>query len=211
MPSNIKKVHLSFYAGSLQLACLFSTHNEPKHPVRYASFAELESFLAPQRIDPSKLKKHLLDGKNHSAAAQAEINLIKACNAVPKISKLFSDVTTSTRIVSQRQASAKWIPKRRKAISLTRAQTFACILMLDSLTCNLGPDAFADVFAISSGSSIYVAGQLFCDPHEQPGTTELRRVIGNIGRAGISLLMPPSKPKMREGDPDNWKQINHFP
>jgi hypothetical protein len=83
--------------------------------------------------------------------------------------------------------------------------------MFDSGTCNLDPDSLREAFAMSSGNSIYVAAPLLCDPYEIPRQCEVRRVIGNIGRPGITMLVPPAEPKTRTLNNENWTLINHSP
>jgi len=176
---------------------------------------ELDHFLTRERTsrtdpkDAKILKRQFLRPEYRVPAAQLEVNLIEACDAASKIYKLLPGATLSARIVSQGLGKAKWIPPRQKeGYVLSRAQSFACILMFDSGWCNLDPEIFADVMAISTGSSLYIAGLLLCDPFEDPGTTKVRRVVGNIGRPGISLLIPPPRPSMKEAALDNWRQIN---
>jgi hypothetical protein len=83
--------------------------------------------------------------------------------------------------------------------------------MFESGTCNLDPSTLSEVFAMSSGNSLYVAANLLCDPYEQPAPAEIRRVVGNIGRAGITFLISPPEVKIRQADPEKWMSINHSP
>lgn len=73
----------------------------------------------------------------------------------------------------------------------------------------LEPDYLSAVFAMTSGDSIYVASQLLEDPYEFPAETEIRRIPGNLGRPGLSFLVPPPKPKVRAQSPGSWDIINH--
>ncbi|CZR54860.1 uncharacterized protein PAC_04744 [Phialocephala subalpina] len=100
--------------------------------------------------------------------------------------------------------------KRRDASStLTLSEAFACIAMFESATCNLDPTALSEAFAMSSGNSLYVAGSLLCDPQERTGSSEIRRVVGNIGRAGITFLVSPPEVNEREPNAERWMAINH--
>jgi hypothetical protein len=59
--------------------------------------------------------------------------------------------------------------------------------------------------ALSSGDSIYVAAALVADPLHMPRKkTVIKRLLGNIGRPGISLLVPPPNPMSMEVDSDSW-------
>ena len=74
--------------------------------------------------------------------------------------------------------------------------------MFNPRACDLDPQALAEVFALSLGSSIYVAEAMLCDPYQSAKGTNIRRVIGNLGGAGISLLISPADPAVREPDDD---------
>ncbi|KAE8441882.1 hypothetical protein EG329_004188, partial [Mollisiaceae sp. DMI_Dod_QoI] len=93
--------------------------------------------------------------------------------------------------------------------TLTLPQSFALVAMFESGTCNLDPEALSQVFALSSGNSFYVTGELLCDPYERSTTTQIQRVVGNIGRAGITFLICPPEVKFKEADPERWMLINH--
>ncbi|KAH0593458.1 hypothetical protein MHUMG1_08595 [Metarhizium humberi] len=92
---------------------------------------------------------------------------------------------------------------------LTRPQVFSCIAMFENRSVNLDPRALEQVMAISTGNSIYVAMPLICDPFNSPGASEVKHVVGNIGRPGISLMIPPIAPKVRCVDESQWTMINH--
>lgn len=139
---------------------------------------------------------------------------LKACAAVSSIYTQLPYATISTLVLSQNLLEAKWIEKEpfdEPIPALSRQQAFACISMFETGTCNLDPLSLSEVFAISSGSSIFVASALLVDPHEQPHATAMHRVVGNIGRAGLSLLVPPPRTKIRRAELGNWKEINHLP
>lgn len=92
---------------------------------------------------------------------------------------------------------------------LSRMQSFACMIMLESGNLNLSPDQFRNVMAMSAGDSIFVASGLLCDPSERPENGEIQRIMGNIGRPGIALLVPPIAPEIQKPNLDNWNLINH--
>ncbi|KAK3171338.1 hypothetical protein OEA41_003422 [Lepraria neglecta] len=94
---------------------------------------------------------------------------------------------------------------------LSLAQAFACIAMFDSGTYDVGPYVLEHVFAMSSGNSLFVAAQLLSDPGEGSKDDEVLRVVGNIGRAGIAMLIPPQHPLIRKPEPDTWELVNHAP
>lgn len=168
-----------------------------------------EGTFTSEKLDVTKVLDYFLNREG-----QHEFVPLKACAAVSNIYSLLSYATISTLVLSQSLSAAKWIEKElfdEPIPTLSRQQAFACISMFETGTCNLDPFSLAEVFAISSGNSIFVAGALLVDPHEQPYETDIRRMLGNIGRAGLSLLVPPPRTKIRGTNLENWKEINHLP
>ena len=91
----------------------------------------------------------------------------------------------------------------------TRSQTFACIAKFESGHLNFEPSLLEEVFALCSVDSIYVTNALLCDPCEQPHQIELRRIVGNDGRAGVAMLISPQVPEMEKAKLEAWSFINH--
>lgn len=94
--------------------------------------------------------------------------------------------------------------------SLIRCRTFGCIAFFDSGSINLDPDYFKGVIALCNENSIYVAAIVLSDPSKTPPGTEVRHIIGNIGRKGMSLLVAPQNPQVRNLANDPWL-VNHSP
>lgn len=62
---------------------------------------------------------------------------------------------------------------------------------------------------LSTGDSMYTAMPLACDPFKCPLGYEMKRMVGNIGRPGISLMTPPAIPKVRKVDETSWSYTPH--
>ncbi|KAL8993597.1 MAG: hypothetical protein Q9169_006222, partial [Polycauliona sp. 2 TL-2023] len=146
------------------------------------------------------------------------VSSLMACASAAEIYKLLPGATISTTILSQSIHKALWVPGTPAATrqpssdyrhQLSKAQTFACIAMLDTGIFNFDLQGLDNVFAISSGNSIYIAGDMLCDPFEVGKQFEVRHVSGNIGRPGISLLVPPPDPKIRKLPAGTWAQLNY--
>ncbi|KAL2130148.1 hypothetical protein VTI74DRAFT_6837 [Chaetomium olivicolor] len=90
------------------------------------------------------------------------------------------------------------------------ATTFACIAMLETGSFNFHPSELSPVFALCSADSMYVASVLLRDP-AQRGDQEvgITRVTGNIGRAGMALMIPPPNPAVRNYEVDEWYLYQH--
>ncbi|OBT67776.1 hypothetical protein VE03_03499 [Pseudogymnoascus sp. 23342-1-I1] len=94
---------------------------------------------------------------------------------------------------------------------LDRTSAFACILSLETGVFNLSPEQLKNVMAISSGNSLYIAAELLSDPDEVVDPSDIRHVMGNIGKPGIALLVPPVAPKIKQVGIEQWNLINHEP
>jgi hypothetical protein len=187
----------------------------------------LEGFLLAEHFDLEKLYGYLNTSLTTSInqdpdmwtkspsifTVKHQITRLKACAKMADIYKLLPGSTISTLVLDQTLNKSRWIPGEARLgdsrYPLTLAEAFACIAMFESGTCNLDPNNLSEAFAMSSGNSLYIAGSLLCDPSEQAGPSEIRRVVGNIGRAGITFLIAPPEVKHRRPDPEKWMEINH--
>lgn len=83
--------------------------------------------------------------------------------------------------------------------------------MLESGGFDLKPEIVERAMTISSGNSIHVAAPILCDPAVLPMPYEVRRVIGNTGRAGLAFLIPPTNPRTKCLDLELYQIIDHDP
>lgn len=95
-------------------------------------------------------------------------------------------------------------------IQLDYAASFACIAMMETGRFDLDPKELESVTALSSGDSLYVPSSLLHDPIDDSHRFRIQRLTGNIGRAGIAFLVPPSAPMIKAYDALNdWQLIDH--
>jgi hypothetical protein len=176
-------------------------------------FADLEprdmgGYFTPEKLDVEKVTKYLIRN------TKSEVKPMTMCAVVSNIFSRLSHATISTLVLSQNLGCSRWVESLaliEPIPKLSRAQAFACISMFETGICDLDPASLFEVFAISSGNSLFVANELLTDPHEEVEVSDIRRMVGNIGRAGLSLLIPPPRPKTRPADLGNWKSVNHIP
>lgn len=90
-----------------------------------------------------------------------------------------------------------------------RANAFSCIAHFDSGSLHLLPEDFNDTLAIASGNSIYVMGELVTDPFDSIDGADMKRIVGNIGRPGLSILIAPMYPRIRSMA-EEYTLVNHF-
>lgn len=133
------------------------------------------------------------------------------------IDQLYEDLDTSEPTVSLDVLRSPLSLKKcfsgfRSVSEKTRTATaFATVAYLETGDQDLDPRFLNDVMAVAVGSSIYAAGVLSCDPHEDSDSWSLSRTFGNIGKPGVSLLVPPSDPEIKKNDAGEWNVINHEP
>ncbi|MCJ1387657.1 hypothetical protein MMC18_000500 [Xylographa bjoerkii] len=109
----------------------------------------------------------------------------------------------SMSVINQPLHQARWGGKP------SYASIFSCIAMLESGVCNIDPEQLKSVMAVSSGNSIYVAAPLLQDPFHRDEDMEVKRIVGSLGRGGISMFIPPVPPRIRPLCPQRWKMVKH--
>lgn len=94
---------------------------------------------------------------------------------------------------------------------LPRESAFAAILQFESGTIDVEVSDLTSVLAISSGNSLFIAEEILHDPIPPAGDSPyaISHMIGNIGKPGIALLIPPPELEMRQHNLERWRFINH--
>ena len=186
---------------------------------------ELESLLEQDALDVGQLIGHISDFEYHPYE-----NLgfsLKAFASFINVYRFLPEATISLKIAHRPLHEASWArhAASRKEVyvsreynaptawywSLSLAETFACIAMFESGTYDLDPSALEHVFAVSSSNSLFVAAPLLNDPSQRDNDRMVLRVVGNIGRAGIAMLIAPQDPRIRKLESDTWELISHAP
>jgi hypothetical protein len=105
-----------------------------------------------------------------------------------------------------------WLNKSENAMNIgqfvTRAQAFSLSAMFESGGLSIDPKHLTRVMAISASNSIFVAACVLSDPEENLPGSSIKRIVGNIGSAGISLLVAPENPRMR-AESDDYRAVLH--
>ncbi|PKY00123.1 hypothetical protein P168DRAFT_285633 [Aspergillus campestris IBT 28561] len=82
--------------------------------------------------------------------------------------------------------------------ALTLQEAFACVAKFESGTINLEPEDLSTALALCSEDSIFVAAVVLSDPFDTPAPNDIRRIAGNIGQPGLSILVAPQEPQIRK-------------
>ena len=143
----------------------------------------------------------------------SEWSPLRALGTASDIYKSLGSASISTDFVSSSLPSMLWY----QGISFTgpwwssppasQAVAFSCIIMMETGNQNLDPKQLQSVMAVSAGDSIYAAAELMSDPWSV--ASEVTRAHGNVGKPGVSLLIPPPRPRVRKPATNEWNVINH--
>ena len=166
-----------------------------------------DSISAESRLP--KLSTFVQKGRQHPAALSSLHQLrelvsippsfIKSLQAISFATRLYDGMTAASiplRLVEQPIHENHWIPQETKSQrgvlkQPSQAQAIACILTFESGGVRSDPKQLELVMAISSRNSIFIAGTLLSDPAKAVKGPDIRRVIGNVGKPGITLLVSP--------------------
>jgi hypothetical protein len=99
--------------------------------------------------------------------------------------------TISLGVVTMGIYRAKWARMYHLEWRLTRSIVFSCIAMFETGKINIEGKRLEEVLGLSSGNSLFVVSRLLGDPSSQHPHYAVTRITGNVGKAGVSLLIPP--------------------
>ncbi|MCJ1247754.1 hypothetical protein MMC30_004969 [Trapelia coarctata] len=156
---------------------------------------------------------------------ESSVESLRVISLVSKIYRHLSGATIPLSIVRLPVPlfKTKWYTalayRNRERVPLTRASTFACVAMFESGGLDIDPSMLESVFAMSSGNSIFVSQCIISDPFELCEPSKIKRIVGNVGHAGITIMVPPRDPKVRpltddymviSQEPYDQKRENNF-
>ena len=106
----------------------------------------------------------------------------------------------SLKVVEMSLNEAPWytgLNDARLKLLSWRQVALTCIVHFESGTVLLRPKDLHHTLAIASGNSIFVISAMVSDPFEELAEDSVKRIVGNIGHTGISMLVAPVEPKIR--------------
>ena len=209
-------VRFEYAVGSADTAALY--RRQPKFGPRAqlpkfskVSFERIIEGLKKQELDPRKLV-HTTAADDSvwrplqalGFAAQIYDNLRGATISMNATSSALERALWTQNLVKRRSIDIRWSP------SLTAGRSTAfCIVFLETGDTDLDPSQLQSVMAISVCDSIYLAAAIMLDPFETPKESQIHRALGNVGKPGVSLMIPPPAPIVRGVKTDEWYLINH--
>ena len=159
---------------------------------------------------------------------------LEAVSIAATIYRCRSDATIDVRALQQDLSRMHWMDQTRNSpfydiffpATLDLASTFSCICFFESGRFDIEVSALQRVIALSAGDTIWVASPLLKDPYstlleidgrlnitEKTSPKSLCATVvaftGNVGRPGISFLVPPVEPMIRERSIHDFRRIAH--
>lgn len=231
-PRIITGVPFGCVLGDPASAAIYHIILSDERPTTQAlSTEDIRTALAQPTIDISQngLIKHLGEVASKSSKSltlNQHMRSLKVLCTIVNLYKHLGEATIAMNLTSIKLDLVKWMPNTDlrastdcspseaaivqafEPLELDLASSFACIAMLESGIIDIASTGLQSVMAMSSGDSLYIATPLLSDPASK-WDSKITRIRGNIGRAGIALMIPPDEPRIREIDPKDWNLINH--
>ena len=186
-------------------------------------------------VDPDRLATRLLSSIQGNENPTRGASL-KAVSTAAAIYRCRSNATIDVRALQHNLSTMNWMAQTRGSLlydlltpaTLDLPSTFSCICFFESGRFNIQPSALHRVMAMSAGDNIWVASPLINDPYSTLSELDGRQgsieapfpeaicstvvtFIGNVGRPGISFLVPPVEPMIRPRSIHDFRRIFHGP
>ncbi|OTA70401.1 hypothetical protein K449DRAFT_10973 [Hypoxylon sp. EC38] len=207
---------------------LFLTNNATVNVPRL-SLSKLTETLKSGALDPVLLRAKLEAAErfgilDFSSSLEGDLcysdlffKSLKAVSAISQLYDAWPEATISMSITKQPLGSARWADNVWNHSALDgnakvwRSTKFSCLAMLESGGHDIHPDRLELVMAMATGNSIYASEALLQDPilPDSSGLPEFKgilRLTGNIGHAGIVMLIPPPTPRVLQRDV-TWERV----
>ncbi|ROV94955.1 hypothetical protein VMCG_08302 [Cytospora schulzeri] len=214
--------------GNTYLQTYRYIYGDPGSAAIYTSTAEAsERTLRPLTVEDLVwcLELDLVDIKIMLTYLETSRNLfdgqhtLRPLSIAHQIYRALPSATVSTRALNRPLSSARWaslhyehraakVPAgSQEAPKISQSMAFSCVAWLEA-GADIDPDDLRRVFALAYEDSIYVSMQLTCDPWESPNAYELKRLTGNVGKPGLTLLIPPTDPLVPMKEECSWRLLS---
>lgn len=237
-PRVLEGVPFGFLFGDPKIAALYCISGEEKAATRVFEAEDVREALSvkSKTIPRGALLQHLggIQPRDQGSSVLTKfIRSLKFLATICQVYESLGDITVAMAVTSKELHASKWMPNTDlsaqnatifseesasklkvwlfqafEPLELDLASTFACIAMLESGSIDLPKVGLDSIMAISSGDSLFIANTLLLDPSKCP-ESNFRRIRGNVGRAGIAMLVPPEEPRTRKTEAQDGNRLNH--
>jgi hypothetical protein len=208
--------YFEFLLGAEHSAALFKRRDknvEQHTPSHQATLSDVSKVLSENCIVSEELNAHLRQWGELPLSPEFPDGGIKrslkAMSTVKKLYESLADATVSLEVIHQPLHYTQWARTWLESKELDLKTAFSCIALFESGRFDIQPKRLARAMAMAAGNSIYIAGVVVSDPTERETQNKIKRVIGNLGRAGMVFLIAPTEPKVKPLEYDSWNLVNH--
>lgn len=135
---------------------------------------------------------------------------LNAIDAAAKIYSKLHGARVDLEVTSKEIIGSHWCKELQSKEPRILRAIFSCVAHLETGVCDVDPNSTGDqTFAVCHGSSIYVAEGLLKDPVEASLEIPVERIVGNVGKPGLTFLITPPNPRIREVDYSTWHMVSH--
>jgi hypothetical protein len=146
--------------------------------------------------------------------------LRKTLFALAYAARIYDDMPEATidvGILSRPLLDCDWAQTEKyefdsRMLNFSYQRIFSLIAYFESGLHNISPGSLANVIALSSTNSLFVSLSMIQDPSKSFGSEpKVRRILGNVGKPGLSFLLPPQEPMTREVSSNSWRVDSYRP
>ena len=162
---------------------------------------------------------------NHSSKVTEFSWALQGLVHASQVYQQLEGATISLKVTETSLGDAAWLDRRTRTrenqtrygnrriratfpIPIRRANALCCIAHFESGIGLGSPEDFEETLAIASGNSIFVLGASISDPFDYVNENVVRRIVGNIGRTGICMLIAPVDPRIKNLG-NEYNLVNH--
>ena len=230
----VDKQYFRLLAGTASNTGLFARISGPPlftpHPPNslgpFGSANDMLFLFASTKVNDDLLVRaflgHLLavdsSGRHFNEKQEKVTDSMRGLAMASELYKTLPDATVDVRILKSNISEMHWarevieyeLEADGEAPDMMLEDSIACVTAFETGRLNLRPDQLRNVMAMSCGDSLYVARSLTQDPISPSRPGSLRRVMGNIGRAGVAFLVPPHDPRVKRCNEEEWHLVSHY-
>ncbi|KAF2180319.1 hypothetical protein K469DRAFT_753525 [Zopfia rhizophila CBS 207.26] len=219
------EIEFEFICGDAQNIAIFrpisgqSIHSPPT--ANEIAADDLLAFLEKKHLDPLTVAMVLLS-HNHVLKFRPYFDALEALYTVEQFYAQLDGATVDLQITSRSVAEANWAYTSRyvgfptsssetDGLGTRLIRAFSLIAIFEAGFPEVDPRKLDGVIALSYNNSLYVATYLLEDPADADKSMKspVTRVIGNIGKPGLSFIITPANPKIRQIDYTLWRVVEH--
>lgn len=157
-----------------------------------------------------------LEEVSKSTSLEKSGDYFESLCAIGTASKIYSRLPgarVDLQVIRMQISKSKWWQSLKSLVALQSMKlrtTMCCIAFFETGTIDLNPEELGDhSFAVCHSNSIFVGSRLLSDPINEIPQHFIERIIGNVGKPGLTFLVTPPDPMVQDFDPSLWHLIAH--